>query len=57
MDLEGKMAGRGAYLCHSIDCWEQGMKRNRLEHALRIPMTPEDRQRLQEYANSVPLHA
>lgn len=36
LDLTGKRAGRGAYLCHQPSCWEQALKRQALERALRI---------------------
>ncbi len=53
VDLGRKTAGRGAYLCPSLACWEQGMKKDRLDHALRGRMSPEDRQRLQEFAKTM----
>ncbi|OGO04085.1 MAG: hypothetical protein A2Y91_06900 [Chloroflexi bacterium RBG_13_54_8] len=41
VDFSGKKAGRGAYLCYSSECWEKGLKKNRLEHALRGKIGPE----------------
>ena len=52
VDLERKMAGRGAYLCHSPTCWEQSLKKNRLERVLRVGISPEDRQSLREFASN-----
>jgi len=46
LDAGGKMSGRGAYLCPSRPCWEAALKGNRLEHALKSSLTPEDRERL-----------
>jgi len=46
-----KMAGRGVYLCHSPGCWENGLKKNRLDHALRGRMSLEERQLLEEFGN------
>ena len=46
VDAGGKKAGRGAYLCHSPECWELGFKGGRLEHTLRTRLTPDNRERL-----------
>lgn len=39
IDLTGKKAGRGAYICHSRECLESAKKARRLEKAFscRIP--------------------
>ncbi len=39
LDLTGKKAGRGAYICRDIKCFETARKARRLERALscRIP--------------------
>ena len=50
LDPSGKKAGRGAYLCRSADCWETGLKKDRLSNALRTTISNEDRQRLAEFA-------
>ena len=50
IDTGGKKAGRGAYLCPARECWENGLKSNRLEHALRTRLTPDNRERLTKYA-------
>jgi len=36
------------------ECWEAGLKSNRLEHALRTKLTLENRQVLVEYGKSLP---
>ena len=54
VDLKGKKAGRGAYLCPVRECWETGLKSNRLEYALGNKLTLEDREALTEYVNSLP---
>lgn len=33
IDLVGKMPGRGAYICKSVECLEQAIKAKRLEKA------------------------
>jgi len=53
IDPKGKKAGRGAYLCPVRECWEAGLKGNRLEYALRTKLTLENRQALVEYGRSL----
>ncbi len=54
IDLSGKKNGRGAYLCPARECWETGLKGNRLEYALRTKLTLENRQALIEYGRKLP---
>lgn len=49
IDLTGKRAGRGAYLCDDPTCWERAASGDALANALRAPLTPEDRKRIREY--------
>lgn len=44
-DPTGKMNGRGAYVC-SVSCLEKAISTKRLESALRIKVTDEDRDRV-----------
>ncbi len=53
MDLSGKKPGRGAYLCARKNCWEEGFKRNHLEHALRTKIRAENCQALVNYGDSL----
>ncbi|MBK9941480.1 MAG: YlxR family protein [Kouleothrix sp.] len=54
-DPTGKRAGRGAYLCHDLACWEQALKRQGLERALRIEaLAPDDRAALEQFAAGLP---
>ena len=46
IDIGGKKAGRGAYLCRAEECWEIGLKGGRLEHSLRTTLTQENREQL-----------
>ncbi len=46
VDISGKKAGRGAYLCRAEECWEIGLKGGRLEHSLRTTLTRENREQL-----------
>ena len=55
VDLTGKRAGRGAYLCAERGCWQTALKRTAIERALKIArLQPEDRQMLVAYAEALP---
>ncbi len=41
VDLNGKLPGRGAYICKSIECFDTAVKAKRLERAFRSRI-PED---------------
>ena len=34
LDLTGRKAGRGAYVCRSLDCLKKARKTRRIEHSL-----------------------
>jgi predicted RNA-binding protein YlxR (DUF448 family) len=53
VDPGGKLAGRGAYLHNQRACWERGLK-GALANALKMSLTPEDRQRLEEFMSTLP---
>ena len=46
IDPTGKMAGRGAYLCDNVSCWERAVNTDILNNALRTTLTVADRARL-----------
>lgn len=48
-----KVAGRGAYLCGTPECWEQGLNKGRLEYSLKGKLAAGDRERLQEFAKTL----
>lgn len=48
MDLTGRKAGRGAYVCRSIDCLRTARKAKRLERAFSCAIPPEIYDRLEE---------
>jgi len=54
VDERGKAAGRGAYLCRSRTCWTLAMRGGRLEHALRTPVSEEEREMLRAYSERLP---
>lgn len=53
VDTTGEKTGRGAYLCRAQECWQLGLKGNRLEHALRGTLTQENREQLIRYSESL----
>lgn len=53
VDMSARKLGRGAYLCPKEDCWETGLKRNHLEHALRTRLSDDNRRVLVEYSKGL----
>ncbi len=53
IDPSGKMNGRGAYVHDRKSCWERSLK-GALANALKVSLTAEDRQRLEDYMASLP---
>jgi predicted RNA-binding protein YlxR (DUF448 family) len=54
LDLKGKRAGRGAYLCRDPRCWETALAQNKLGHALKCQISAEDVERLRAFAATLP---
>lgn len=50
IDSTGKLNGRGAYLCDHPVCWDKAASSELLAKALRVPLSSEDRMRLQQAA-------
>lgn len=50
IDKTGKLPGRGAYLCNNTGCWDEGIKGNKLERALQITLSSDDRNTLRHFA-------
>jgi len=48
IDPTGKKSGRGAYICPKKDCLEKAIKGNRIERALKQPVTTEVKERLRQ---------
>jgi len=48
VDPTGKVAGRGAYICPSLDCLEKALKSKRLENALDCTLSAETVDQLRE---------
>lgn len=51
IDQKGNKApGRGAYLCLTLTCWDQALKKNKLDRALRETMPAESTEALRQFA-------
>lgn len=48
LDLTGRKPGRGAYVCHSVDCLRLARKARRLEKAFSCPIPAEVYDRMEE---------
>ena len=53
IDTTGKKPGRGAYICKSKGCWEQALKRKRIEYALKTKVTEDGWSELRKFADSI----
>ena len=53
IDTSGKRAGRGAYLCKNLECWQAGLRGNRLDYTLRTTITKENREQLMRWSKDV----
>jgi|TARA_B100001750_G_C15507896_1_gene601627 predicted RNA-binding protein YlxR (DUF448 family) len=40
IDTNGTLAGRGAYLCKNVDCWENGFVPQSLQESLNLVSPP-----------------
>ena len=49
VDLTGKKNGRGAYLCWQPQCWEQAIRRNALNQALKATLSEEEKADILKY--------
>jgi len=54
LDATGKKSGRGAYLCAKLSCWEDAMKKKRLEHEFELTLSEEDRAGLDAFMATLP---
>ncbi|MDM7998843.1 MAG: YlxR family protein [Dehalococcoidia bacterium] len=53
VDTSGRKPGRGAYLCQSPGCWQKGLTRGKLEHALRAKISADNRARLLKFGTRI----
>jgi predicted RNA-binding protein YlxR (DUF448 family) len=54
VDATGKKSGRGAYLCARLSCWENAIKKNRLEQEFELSISDEDRVGLDAFIATLP---
>lgn len=54
IDATGKKSGRGAYLCARLSCWEQAIKKKRLEQEFEVTISEEDRAELDAFIATLP---
>ena len=54
LDPAGKKSGRGAYLCARLSCWENAMKKKRLEQEFELTLSDEDRSGLETFIATLP---
>ena len=54
IDATGKKSGRGAYLFAKRACWENAIKRHRLEQEFEVTISDEDRAELDAYIATLP---
>ena len=57
IDPTGKLAGRGAYLCKSRQCWQTALQGNRLNVALKTTLSCDEVAVLAAFAETLPLEA
>ena len=53
IDESGKASGRGAYLCREGKCWRKALSEKRLEYALKIRLSEEERETLLEFGQAL----
>jgi predicted RNA-binding protein YlxR (DUF448 family) len=54
LDPGGKKSGRGAYLCARLSCWENAVKKKRLEQEFELTLSDEDRTGLEAFIATLP---
>ena len=54
MDATGKKSRRGAYLCAKLSCWENALKKKRIEQEFELVLSEEDRAGLDAFIATLP---
>ena len=49
VDITGKEPGRGAYICHVSDCWDQVLEKGALERSFKQSLSAKDLQSVRTY--------
>ena len=55
IDTTGKLGGRGCYLHPNQQCWHSALKSGKIEQALKVKLSAEDRATLTAYAATLPV--
>lgn len=53
LDRTGKKNGRGAYVHESRECWDAALKKDKLGHALKVSVPPDDLEQLKAHAETL----
>ena len=53
VDLSGRAPGRGVYICREKSCWQNALKGQRLDRALRMTLPADDRRELAEFGDTL----
>ena len=54
IDITGKRNGRGAYLCDNPTCWQNAIKRNMLNIALKTELTDAEKAMILDAGSKLP---
>ena len=54
MDATGRRSCRGAYLCARLSCWQDALKKKRLEQEFELTLSDEDRAGLEAFIATLP---
>ena len=54
IDATGKKNGRGAYVHDARACWDEALKKGRLDRALKVDTSAEDIAAMQAHADGLP---
>lgn len=49
VDPTGKKPGRGAYLCDTVECWQQALSKGRVDRSLGFQLSERDKDALSAY--------
>jgi predicted RNA-binding protein YlxR (DUF448 family) len=53
VDPTGKAPGRGVYLCKAKSCWNNALKKENIDRALRTKVSLDDRRELAEFGDTL----
>jgi len=49
VDTTGRKSGRGAYLCHTPDCWERALGKGALQRSFKQDLSSQDLEAVKTY--------